>query len=116
MHNIDFRLMLAALHFNENVNKEQAVTADGTPRWKVSYPKYKKGKEVVTKVTTKVTYGKFIFHLAFRQNSLTEHGSNATWNSSPTELVRHFPLCRVGLENIYTVILSSADSRRAVLS
>ena len=70
MHNIDFRLMLAALHFNENVNKEQAVTADGTPRWKVSYPKYKKGKEVLTKVTTKVTYGKFIFHLAFRQNSL----------------------------------------------
>ena len=53
MHNIDFRfIMLAALHFNEHVNKEEAVTADGTvtPKWKVSYPKYKEGK-VVTKVT-----------------------------------------------------------------
>ena len=73
MQNIDFRLMLAALHFNENVNKEQAVTADGTPKWKVSYPKYKKGKEVVTKVTTKVTYGKLTFYLAFHFNSLTRH-------------------------------------------
>ena len=61
-HYIYFRLLLAALHFNENVNKAQAVTAEGVPRWKLSYPKYKKGKEVVTKVTTKVTYGKYILH------------------------------------------------------
>ena len=43
--------MLVALQFNENVNNEEAVITDGTvtPKWKVSYPKYKKGKDVLTK-------------------------------------------------------------------
>ena len=62
--------MLAALQFNENVNNEEAVIADRTvtPKWKVPYPKYKKGKEVLTKVTPKVTHGRFIFYLSFCPN------------------------------------------------
>ena len=62
--------MFAALHFSKIVNNEEAVIADGTviPKWKVSYPKFKKGKEVLTKVTPNVTHGRFIFYLAFCPN------------------------------------------------
>ncbi|XP_065068907.1 uncharacterized protein LOC135694142 [Rhopilema esculentum] len=50
------RLLLAALHFNENANRKQAMTKQGKERWKISYPKYKKGA-VAKPVKTKPTYG-----------------------------------------------------------
>ena len=52
------RLQLAALHFNENTNRVQAVTKQGTRRYDVVFPKYKKGGYVVKKVLTNATYGK----------------------------------------------------------
>ena len=36
-------MQLAALHFNENTNRKQAVTKQGTKRYNVAFPKYKKG-------------------------------------------------------------------------
>ena len=101
-HYIYFRLLLAALHFNENVNKAQAVTAEGVPRWKLSYPKYKKGKEVVTKVTTKVTYGKYILH-----NLLFQYFICKIWNNNMLSLIIFFLFFFNHYENLpmqYTVI------------
>ncbi|XP_021342022.1 uncharacterized protein LOC110454168 isoform X2 [Mizuhopecten yessoensis] len=52
------RLYLAALHYNENSKNRRAVTKDGQQKWQISYPKAKKGKEVVVKpCKTRPTYG-----------------------------------------------------------
>ena len=51
------RLKLAALHFNENSNREQAVTKKGEERYDIVFPKYKKGGHIVQKVLTDPTYG-----------------------------------------------------------
>ena len=55
-HNLH-RLKLAALHFNENSNREQAVTTKGEERYDIVFPKYKRGGYVVRKVLKDPTYG-----------------------------------------------------------
>lgn len=54
------RLALAALHFNENSSREQAVTSDGEERYDILFPKYKKGGHIVRKVTVNPTYSKHL--------------------------------------------------------
>ncbi|KAJ8301015.1 hypothetical protein KUTeg_022534 [Tegillarca granosa] len=51
------RLYLAALHFNENSKRQQAVTRDGTPIYGISYPKSRKGAPVAKEVKVKQTFG-----------------------------------------------------------
>ena len=51
-------LQLAALHFNENSSRDQAVTHDGKERYDINFPKYKKGGYIVRKVTVEATYSK----------------------------------------------------------
>ena len=46
------RLQLAALHFNENTNRVQAVTKQGTKRYDLVFPKYKKEDYMVKKILT----------------------------------------------------------------
>jgi hypothetical protein len=53
-----FRLQIAALHFNENANRMQAVTKKEKDKNDVIFPKYKKGGYVVRKVTVEATYSK----------------------------------------------------------
>ena len=58
---INFRLQLAALHFNKNANKPQrklkrGVNA-GAEQWLVFYPKYKKGRAVAKEIKEACTYG-----------------------------------------------------------
>ena len=53
-----FRCQLAALHFNEQCNRRQALTSTGEKRWKVSHPKYKGGQGIPKKVKTEILYGK----------------------------------------------------------
>ncbi|VDI11931.1 Hypothetical predicted protein, partial [Mytilus galloprovincialis] len=43
------RIYIAALHYNENGNRQQAVTKAGILKWKKSYPKAKKGEQCVVK-------------------------------------------------------------------
>ena len=57
-HILLYRLQLAALHFNENTNRIQVVTKQGTRRYDLVFPKYKKGGYVVKKVLVNATYGK----------------------------------------------------------
>jgi hypothetical protein len=51
-------MYLAALHFNENGNKQQAKTKEGKLQWRLNYPKAKKGATAVVKqVKVENTYG-----------------------------------------------------------
>lgn len=54
---IIYRLLLAALHYNENSDRLQAVTKDGRPCYTMRFPKFKKGDYSVRKEKTCATYG-----------------------------------------------------------
>ena len=54
------RLLLSALHFNENCQRQQALTKEGEAKWTISYPKYKKGLPVAKEVKTAITYGMYV--------------------------------------------------------
>ncbi|KAK3731987.1 hypothetical protein QZH41_013225 [Actinostola sp. cb2023] len=56
-HVMEARLKLAALHYNENANREQAKNKDGEEQYYIKYPKAKKGGYVVAKISTACTYG-----------------------------------------------------------
>ena len=51
-----YRLELAALHFNENTNREHAVTKKGEECYEIVFPKYKKVGYIVKKVTKGPTF------------------------------------------------------------
>ena len=53
-----YRLRLAALHYNENCNKDEAVTKAGTKRYSISFPKQKQGLHTVRKLKVTSTYSK----------------------------------------------------------
>ena len=58
---INFRLLLAAMHFDENFGRAQAVTKSGRERMKIVFPKQKQGE-----FTPKIPYsGKFSEGLIF---------------------------------------------------
>eukprot|EP00795_Rhopilema_esculentum_P011047 gene11047-19898_t len=50
------RLLLAALHYNENSDRQQATASDGKPAFVIKYPKYKKGGYIVRAKKTPPTY------------------------------------------------------------
>lgn len=51
------RAFLAALHYNENAGRPQAVTKAGELRHDLRFPKYKQGGFVVRKVLAEASYG-----------------------------------------------------------
>ena len=55
-----FRHMLASLHLNENLLRETKKTEDGKDYYKVTYPKFKLGEEVVREIAVPPTYGKVL--------------------------------------------------------
>ena len=49
--------MLAALHFNENSSRSQAERkADGEKRYKIAFPKFKKGGYTVRQIKVEPTF------------------------------------------------------------
>ena len=54
-HILIYRLWLAALHFNENTQRTQAVTKE---RYIIVFPKYKRGEYTVRKISVDDTHGK----------------------------------------------------------
>ena len=56
-----YGLQLAALHFNEKSNHEQAVTKEGEEMYHTVFPKYKKGGYIVRKVLKDPTYSQLLF-------------------------------------------------------
>ncbi|XP_063740279.1 uncharacterized protein LOC134864887 [Eleginops maclovinus] len=55
---MESRGILAALHFNENANREQRSRHDGEMMFNLRYPKYKKGGYIVRKVLQEPSFGK----------------------------------------------------------
>lgn len=51
------RLYLAALHYNHNSGRVQAITRKGEKRYNIIFLKYKKGGHVVRQVKTPTSYG-----------------------------------------------------------
>ncbi|KAI4816011.1 hypothetical protein KUCAC02_006130, partial [Chaenocephalus aceratus] len=51
------RILIAALHFNENANRVQGVTKAGEAMYSIKYPKGRKGAEVLRRVLESPTYG-----------------------------------------------------------
>ena len=63
------RTLLAALHYNENSNREQAVTADGRIKFALKFPRHKKGGYSVRKERTKATYGRsYLYYVIQKLN------------------------------------------------
>ena len=52
-----FRHIMACLHFNENVCRQTKKTKEGVPYFKVTFPKYKLGDELVREIALAPTYG-----------------------------------------------------------
>lgn len=67
-------MQIAILHFNENANRDQAITMEGEERFDVLFPKYKAGGYVVKKVKVDPTFSKLIppFLAKFDANPLTQ--------------------------------------------
>ncbi|XP_021341179.1 THAP domain-containing protein 3-like [Mizuhopecten yessoensis] len=53
---MEVRLLLAALHFNENVSREQASLQNGEKRYRITFPKQKNGDYTVRQVRTECTF------------------------------------------------------------
>ena len=80
------RHILASLHFNENVQRETQVGKDGDNYYKVSYPKFKLGEEVVRDVASPPTYGKYLMILMTLM-TLSGHGKLCITTLSTTILL-----------------------------
>ena len=50
------RLLLAAMHYNENAERHQCQNKKGTPEFTIAFPKYKKGGYILRKILTECTY------------------------------------------------------------
>ena len=57
--NLLYRLLLAALHYNENSNRRHAITADGDKRYKIVYPKFKQGGYSVRPIQVDTTFSEY---------------------------------------------------------
>lgn len=52
-----FRTILAALHFNYNLHRENKKDLEGKTKVKVNYPKFKKGEATVRDLKEKQNFG-----------------------------------------------------------
>ena len=52
-----FRTILAALHFNYNLHRENKKDSDGKTKLKLTYPKFKKGEATVRNLKEKQNFG-----------------------------------------------------------
>ena len=96
-----FRTILAALHFNWNLNREQQKDSQGKTKLRVTYPKFKEGEETVRECRAKQNYGMTNFFSAITlvsQKAGIQHFLrwNAQYfaNANPNELELYIILMR----------------------
>jgi len=51
------RLLLAALHYNENADRKQATNSSGKLQYSIRFPKYKKGEYTLVPIKEEPTHG-----------------------------------------------------------
>nr|XP_022292939.1 uncharacterized protein LOC111103770 [Crassostrea virginica] len=81
------RLILAAMHHNENSGRRQATTINNTLRYKIAFPKQKKGDYTVKKVKTPSTYG-YVDILIEKVRTFAQNGEIPHFDD-----VENVPLC-----------------------
>ena len=59
---MSFRHILAAVHFNYNLHREDKVNHDGSVSVKVTYPKFKNGEGTVRNRKTEQNFGIYKFY------------------------------------------------------
>ncbi len=62
---LTFRLLLAALHFNENTQRQQQTSKNGEAQFVVSYQKFDTGRGVVKEVKVPCTYGMYSVNIFY---------------------------------------------------
>jgi len=85
------RLYIAALHFNENSSREQAVNKRGEPIYSVSYPKGRKGTGIPKEVKVKQTYNYAVVLMEEVIRVRLEFGSYRLSRKSREAAVRNCP-------------------------
>ncbi|XP_078340505.1 uncharacterized protein LOC144617479 [Crassostrea virginica] len=88
---IKARLYIAALHFNENSSREQAVNKRGDPIYSVAYPKGRKGNGIPREVKVKQTYNYAVKLMEEVIRLRLEFGSNRESRKSFEAAVRNCP-------------------------
>ena len=98
---MEARILISALHFNENSNRPQATNQNGDSRWAVSYPKARRGEAVVKQVKVALTYS-YVSSLLEAVFSIRDaHSSYAKAASALCHLNLQMPL-PVASKNIKT--------------
>lgn len=54
---LSVRSILAALHFNYNLKRDVKLDAEGEPKLRVTFPKYKEGEGTVREARVPANYG-----------------------------------------------------------
>lgn len=60
MYYVHNRLLIAALHFNENFGRKQATTLAGSERIRIVFPKQKQGEFTPKPIPVPKTFSKYI--------------------------------------------------------
>lgn len=60
IYHLPFRTILAALHFNYNLNRDSLKDDQGNPKLRVTYVKYKYGEGTVREAKTAQNFGKIV--------------------------------------------------------
>lgn len=92
-HGMHSRLLLAALHFNENSARDQASLPNGGRQYRITFPKQKNGEYTVRQVKTKCTFGYVDILTQTAMNKVKESSMNAnkwTLGEAPPPLCQDY--------------------------
>ena len=78
-------MKLAALHFNENVKRKVATTSTGEKRYKMTFPKFKKGEATVREIKQAATF-RYVTSLIEEVMKSSESGQIEKLSQAPPPL------------------------------
>lgn len=85
------RLYIAALHFNENSYRDQAVNKNGEPIYSISYPKGRKGVGIPKEVKVQQTYNYVLVTMEEVVKVRLELGSYRNSRSNREAAMKNYP-------------------------
>ncbi|XP_037508895.2 uncharacterized protein LOC119385549 [Rhipicephalus sanguineus] len=90
------RTQLAVLHYNENSERDQACTKDGTPRWRIKYPKAAGGEPVACPIMEAAKHGYV--------QKLLQAVTTAAINAPPGKREKATPETRSPLSSSFSIV------------